>query len=89
MARALRQAGIHVETLSGDSEPTTTGVRVSIMRRAKGMEFTRVVVAGASDTYLPFQSCWTTHRRKTTRTPSSASAYCCTWRAPGLGTGLW
>lgn len=55
MARALRQAGIHVETLSGDSEPTTTGVRVATMHRAKGMEFTRVVVAGASDAYLPFR----------------------------------
>lgn len=55
MALALRQAGITVETLSAESEPTTKGVRVATMHRAKGIEFTRVVVAGASDSFVPFQ----------------------------------
>lgn len=56
MARALRQAGLDIETLAGDSETTHRGVRVSTMHRAKGMEFSRVVVAGASDALLPLQS---------------------------------
>lgn len=53
LARALRQAGIATEVLTGDSEPTGKGVRVATMHRAKGMEFARVIVAGVSDGTLP------------------------------------
>lgn len=53
MARALRQAGIAADTLSGDAEAINQGVRVATMHRAKGMEFARVVVAGASNSSLP------------------------------------
>jgi superfamily I DNA/RNA helicase len=56
MARALRQAGVTAETLSRDSETTGKGVQVATMHRAKGMEFARVVVAGASASLLPLNS---------------------------------
>jgi superfamily I DNA/RNA helicase len=55
MARALRQAGVTAVTLSRDSETTGKGVQVATMHRAKGMEFSRVVVAGASASLLPFR----------------------------------
>lgn len=55
MARALRQAGLDVETLAGDSEPSHRGVQVATMHRAKGMEFARVVAADVSDEWLPFR----------------------------------
>jgi superfamily I DNA/RNA helicase len=55
LARALRQTGLEIETLAGDSEATHRGVRIATMHRAKGMEFARVVVAGVSDDVLPSQ----------------------------------
>ncbi|HEX5113659.1 MAG TPA: 3'-5' exonuclease [Pseudonocardiaceae bacterium] len=55
LARTLRQAGLDVETLAGDSEATHKGVQVATMHRAKGMEFARVLVADVSDDVLPSQ----------------------------------
>lgn len=53
LARALRQAGIPVETLGKDSDVTGDGVRVATMHRAKGTEFARVIVARLSDVSVP------------------------------------
>ncbi|MGH3624799.1 MAG: 3'-5' exonuclease, partial [Sciscionella sp.] len=55
LARSLRQAGVPAETLSGESDETGRGVRVATMHRAKGMEFARVIVAGASASSVPFR----------------------------------
>jgi superfamily I DNA/RNA helicase len=54
LARTLRDAGIAVEILSGDTQATSSAVRVATMHRAKGTEFARVVLAGVSDSFLPF-----------------------------------
>lgn len=55
LARALRTAGLTVDALSADSSATGKGVQVATMHRAKGMEFARVVVAGASASELPWK----------------------------------
>ncbi|CRK57480.1 putative DNA helicase [Alloactinosynnema sp. L-07] len=53
LARALRQAGISVETLGKDFDVTGDGVRVATIHRAKGTEFARVIVARLSDGSVP------------------------------------
>jgi len=50
--RALGERGVEARAL--DSSPTTSGhVQVLTMHRSKGMEFSRVVLAGIDDTHVP------------------------------------
>lgn len=53
LTHRLREAGVPTEMLTADDRPGNPAVRVATMHRAKGTEFARVVVAGASDDVLP------------------------------------
>ncbi|NKY49708.1 3'-5' exonuclease [Nocardia vermiculata] len=53
--RALGERGIDARAL--DDNPATTGhVQVLTMHRSKGMEFSRVVLAGVDETHVPSQA---------------------------------
>ena len=55
LVRALGERGIDARAL--DDNPATTGhVQVLTMHRSKGMEFSRVVLAGVDETHVPSQA---------------------------------
>lgn len=51
--QALQQAGVAVDVLSATGVARRGAVTITTMHRAKGMEFSRVVVFGASDGVVP------------------------------------
>jgi hypothetical protein len=53
--QALQAAGLPVEVLSASPPSKRSAVAVTTMHRAKGMEFSRVVVFGAASTVVPLQ----------------------------------
>ncbi|MCU1614229.1 MAG: putative helicase [Frankiales bacterium] len=53
--QALQSAGVAVEVLGPNQQSTRSAVVVTTMHRAKGMEFSRVVVFGVESTVVPLR----------------------------------
>lgn len=87
--RTLGGRGIDARALD-DNLATSGHVQVLTMHRSKGMEFSRVVLAGIDATHVPSAATlrYPCPRRSRARR-CCESARCCTSRQPGRGTSWW
>ena len=54
--QALDEAGLHTVVIDPKNEKEGYGVRLATMHRVKGLEFPRMLIAGASDGWIPYTS---------------------------------
>ena len=85
-ALALQDAGVAVELLQRDGPGNNQAVKIASMHRAKGTEFSRVVVVGAEAGVVPLD--WVIESQPEADPPPCAggSGRCSTWRAAARGT---